>query len=93
MARPGELLPLVAANRNEHRWAACAFGPQEAACVVTAAALGGHVRVGFENNLHLPDGTQAPDNAAILANIAGAMSAIGRPLADPDTARAIIANR
>jgi len=31
------------------------------------AFLGGHVRVGFENNLFLPDGTIAADNAALVA--------------------------
>jgi hypothetical protein len=40
----------------------CSFGPREAACGIGAALLGGDVRVGFENNLALPDGSLAPDN-------------------------------
>ncbi|MBX4377567.1 3-keto-5-aminohexanoate cleavage protein, partial [Mycobacterium tuberculosis] len=42
-------------------WAMCAFGPREAECALTAALLGGHARLGFENNMALPDGSTAPD--------------------------------
>ena len=60
-------------------WMVCAFGPRETACAVVAMALGGDARVGFENNLTLPDGTTAPDNAALVAAAARAGAAIGRP--------------
>ena len=42
--------------RGSTHWSVCAFGRREAACVTAAALLGGHVRVGFENNLTLPNG-------------------------------------
>ncbi|MFQ6018566.1 MAG: 3-keto-5-aminohexanoate cleavage protein [Kiloniellaceae bacterium] len=90
-SRPAELLPFLAANAAGHAWAVCAFGPRETACAVTAAALGGHVRVGFENNLYLPDGALAPDNAALVAAAAAGAASIGRPLADAAAARAIMA--
>jgi len=45
----------------------------------TAASLGGHVRVGFENNLNLPDGSMANDNAALVA--IAAAEAGGRTIA------------
>ncbi|MGF1607918.1 MAG: 3-keto-5-aminohexanoate cleavage protein, partial [Kiloniellales bacterium] len=64
---PQDLLPFIAANRQNHRWAVCAFGAREATCALAAACLDGHVRVGFENNLLLPDGRVAPDNAALVA--------------------------
>ena len=35
----------------------CAFGRREAAASRHAATLAGHVRVGFQRNLHLPDGS------------------------------------
>ena len=88
---PTDLLPFLAANRAGHAWAVCAFGPREAACAVTAAGLGGHARVGFENNLYLPDGSLAPDNAALVAAAASGAAAIGKPLADASAARAILA--
>jgi len=90
-SQPGDLLPFVTANGAGHVWAMCAFGRYEIACAAAAAALGGHVRVGFENNLHLPDGRVAPDNAALVAAAAAAAAAIGRPLADADQARALVA--
>ena len=88
---PSDLLPFLAANRREHPWAVCAFGPRETACALAAATLGGHARVGFENNLHLPDGAVAPDNAALIAAAAAGAAAMGRPLADAAQARAMMA--
>ena len=88
---PSDLLPFLAANRREHPWAVCAFGPRETACALAAATLGGHARVGFENNLCLPDGTVAPDNAALIAAAAAGAAAMGRPLADAAQARAMMA--
>jgi 3-keto-5-aminohexanoate cleavage enzyme len=88
---PGDLLPFLAVEQGRRNWAVCAFGEKENACATAAAALGGHVRVGFENNLLLPDGRSAPDNAALVAAAASAASVIGRPLADVAEARQIMA--
>lgn len=49
-------------------WAVCAFGPQEAACLLAAQRMGGKARIGFENNLLQPDGQPAFDNAAQVGN-------------------------
>lgn len=80
-----EALPLasyLAALKRPSPWMACAFGPTEHRMVAEAARLGGHVRVGFENNLHLADGRLAPDNAALVASAAAIAGAEGRCLAD-----------
>jgi uncharacterized protein (DUF849 family) len=91
-SEPADLLPFVTAPGGlDGPWALCAFGPRETACATAAAALGGHVRVGFENNLYLPDGTRAPDNAALVRAAAQGASAIGRPLADAAALRAAMA--
>ncbi|BCG97744.1 hypothetical protein MesoLj131a_66080 (plasmid) [Mesorhizobium sp. 131-2-1] len=65
---PSELLPFLAKDmpRFTH-WSVCAFGRNEVACVTAAALLGGHVRVGFENNLVLPNGSVAASNAELVA--------------------------
>ncbi len=82
LSRPDDVLPFV--NAAEDRlpdFMVCAFGANEAACGVTAALLGGKVRVGFENNLHMPDGSLAPDNAALVRAVAGPLAALGlRPM-------------
>ena len=64
-----------------HVFAVCAFGATEHACVTAAAALGGHVRVGFENNLKLKNDAVAPDNTALVRQAAEAAHSLGRPLA------------
>jgi len=72
-------------------WMACAFGPGEAACIAAAIALGGHARVGFENNHHRPDGSVAPGNADAVARAAAVARAIARPLADRARAEIVLA--
>ena len=84
---PRDLLPFLAAHDGAHPWAVCAFGATENACVTAAAALGGHARVGFENNLRRKDGSLAPDNRALVAQVADAATALGRPLATADQVR------
>jgi 3-keto-5-aminohexanoate cleavage enzyme len=82
-SQPADLLPFLAADAPRFAdWSVCAFGRHEAACVSAAALLGGHVRVGFENNLHMPDGELASSNAALVAPIASALRDLGYDLCD-----------
>lgn len=80
---PADLLPFLAPEVPRFRsWMACAFGRHEAACGLAAALLGGDVRVGFENNLHLPDGRVAGSNADLVRAVAGPLIRTGGRLAD-----------
>ncbi len=54
-------------------WMVCAFGSTETACLAHAAALGGKMRVGFENSLWNADGSLARDNAARVAEVRAAL--------------------
>jgi 3-keto-5-aminohexanoate cleavage enzyme len=90
-AQPQDLLPYLAAHDPGCPWSVCAFGRREAACVLTAAGLGGHVRVGFENNLWLADGRIAASNAALVEQVAAGAGLIGREVADVATARGFLA--
>lgn len=82
---PASILGFLAARRHALDWSICAFGPSESACCMAAALLGGDVRMGFENNLHLPDGQMASDNAHLVAHFIGAARALGlRTLALPE---------
>jgi uncharacterized protein (DUF849 family) len=92
VSRPADLLPFLAeAGEGVPLWSICAFGPRENACALVAAGLGGHVRVGFENSLLAPDGHPAESNAAQIRRAAEGARLLGRPLADADTARALMA--
>lgn len=90
-SEPADLLPFLAALGDApHPWSVCAFGARENACAVTAAGLGGHVRVGFENNMHLADGSLAADNGALVGQVTEMMPSLGRPVATPSEARAFM---
>lgn len=92
VSAPADLLPFLAvAGAGVPLWSICAFGPRENACALAAAALGGHVRVGFENSLLAPDGRPAESNAAQIRRAADGARGLGRPLADAGTARAMMA--
>lgn len=89
-SQPEDLLPFLAVKSPEWIWAVCAFGPLENACVLAAGALGGHARIGFENNFYLSDGAVAPDNAALVAQVKAGAALLGRPVAETTTARELL---
>jgi len=71
LSKPEDLLGFLAPDVPRFRhWTTCAFGRHEAAAVSLGALLGGHVRVGFENNLYLPDGSRAESNADLVRAVA-----------------------
>lgn len=87
-SRPEDLLPFLAPDMPSFRdWMICAFGRHETACVTAGALLGGHARIGFENNLDLPDGTMAASNADLVRVTATALRACGCPLMTADMLR------
>jgi 3-keto-5-aminohexanoate cleavage enzyme len=89
-SKPIELLSFLGTNGLPFRdWMVCAFGPDEPRCAALAALLGGHVRVGFENNLSLPDGRIAPDNTAVIHATAAMLDSLHVPLATSDDLRAL----
>lgn len=55
---------------NASSWMVCAFGENEFDAAKLAASLGGHIRIGFENNSVLANGSEAEDNAALIHQIA-----------------------
>jgi 3-keto-5-aminohexanoate cleavage enzyme len=54
-----------------------------------AIAMGGHVRVGWEDNPYLPDGTLARSNAELVEVAVRLAKEIGREVATPEEARRI----
>ncbi|MEX2124997.1 MAG: 3-keto-5-aminohexanoate cleavage protein [Woeseia sp.] len=68
-------------------WTACCFGPHEHRAMLAALGQGGHVRIGFENNLLLADGSPAGDNAALVAQFTAATEQSSRRPASADEVR------
>ena len=81
VSKPADLLPFLAAGDPLWHWMVCAFGAAEHACATASAVLGGHARVGFENNRLLKNGTSAARNADLVAQVAESAKLLGRPLA------------
>jgi uncharacterized protein (DUF849 family) len=77
VSTPGDLTPFLTIAKAlglKPDWAICAFGRHETACLTAAHAVGGKLRVGFENNLLMADGVLAADNAARVAEVLRAIS-------------------
>jgi 3-keto-5-aminohexanoate cleavage enzyme len=71
-------------------WSVCAPGRYEMEMGALAIMLGGHVRVGFEDNIYLEKGVLAKSNGELVAKIARIAKELGRELATPDEARQIL---
>jgi uncharacterized protein (DUF849 family) len=67
-------------------------GVERAGYAVLRRALedGAHIRVGFEDAIHLPDGRRASGNAVLVGWAVGAANELGRPPATAMQARALI---
>lgn len=89
-SRPDDLLPFLSVLRKGIPWSVCAFGTMEHATASAAVALGGHVRVGFENNFFLKNGKQANTNADLVMQVADVSRAIGRQIATASEVRSIL---
>ena len=68
-------------------------GRMEFPIVAQACLLGGHVRVGLEDNLYLSKGVLAPSNAALVERAVTIVELLGRSVASAAEARAILGLR
>ncbi|MDQ2679427.1 MAG: 3-keto-5-aminohexanoate cleavage protein [Candidatus Eremiobacteraeota bacterium] len=73
-------------------WSAAGIGRQQLPLAVTAIAMGGHVRVGLEDNIYYSKGRLAT-NEELVARVVRIAGELGRPVATPDQAREILALR
>ncbi len=86
-SQPTDILPFLEKLKSDTPWAVCAFGPYEHASASAALAMGGHVRVGFENNMLLKDGAAAGRNADLIRQVRNVAEAIGRPVGTAEDMR------
>ncbi len=70
-------------------WAAFGIGREQMPMAAQAALLGGHVRVGLEDNLYLARGVFAT-NGQLVERAAGIIERIGMSVASPAEARRIL---
>lgn len=71
------------------QWASFALGSMQLPWVAQSVLLGGHVRVGLEDNLYLSKGVKAT-NGALVQRAVTLIEAMGATVATPDDAREIL---
>jgi uncharacterized protein (DUF849 family) len=86
-ANPEILQAMVNMLPADAQWASFAIGRQQLPWVAHSALLGGHVRVGLEDNLYLGKGIKAT-NGQLVERAVGIIEDLGGTVASPDEARA-----
>ncbi|MDQ4025813.1 MAG: 3-keto-5-aminohexanoate cleavage protein [Actinomycetota bacterium] len=71
-------------------WEVVAIGRAQWGMVSAAAALGGNVRVGLEDNFYLPGGDMAGSNGDLVGAAARLVELSGRRVAEPGEARRLL---
>jgi 3-keto-5-aminohexanoate cleavage enzyme len=73
-----------------NNWGVIGIGRAQWRLVAAAAALGGNVRVGLEDNFYLPDGEMAGSNGDLVARARRLVEDLGRRAATVDEARELL---
>ena len=90
-ATPANLARMVGALPNGTTWAAAGIGRFQFPMNALAIAMGGHVRVGLEDNIWYDDErTRLATNAELITRLVRIAQACGREIATPDEARTMI---
>lgn len=84
------LLHLVESIPAGSTWTVAGIGRHELPLAAAAIVLGGHVRVGFEDNIYYRKGQLAQSNAELVARVVRLARELERPVATPDEARKIL---
>jgi len=71
-------------------WTVAGIGKTQLPLSALGIVLGGHVRVGFEDNIYLRRGVKATSNAQFVERVAEMSRLLERPIATPDQARQML---
>ncbi|MFA5576883.1 MAG: 3-keto-5-aminohexanoate cleavage protein [Tissierellaceae bacterium] len=71
-------------------WTVAGIGRHEFPMAAIGIAMGGHVRVGFEDNVYLSKGVLAKSNGELVEKVVRIAKELGREIATPDEAREIL---
>jgi len=89
-ADPAHLVHLVRCLPPGSTWSVAGIGRHQLTLGTIALAMGGNVRVGFEDNIYYRKGQLAKTNAELVARIARISQELDRPVATPAQAREIL---
>lgn len=71
-------------------WTATGIGRNAFTLAAATIVMGGHVRVGFEDNLNISRGVLAKSNGELVEKVVRLAHELGREIATPDEAREIL---
>ena len=75
---------------SDYQFSVLGAGRAQIPLATIAAAMGGHVRVGLEDNLYIAKGVLAKSNAQQVSQIRAVIEGLGHQVATADEARAIL---
>ncbi|WP_255197700.1 3-keto-5-aminohexanoate cleavage protein [Halorarius litoreus] len=87
---PRNLINFVDNLPEDTEWQALAVGRYQLPLTTMAITMGGHVRVGMEDNVYYRKGELAESNAQLVRRTARIADELDRPLATPDETREIL---
>ncbi|MDR0851510.1 MAG: 3-keto-5-aminohexanoate cleavage protein [Clostridiales Family XIII bacterium] len=87
---PRDLLFMAESIPADATWTVSGIGSCEFPMATMAILLGGHVRVGFEDNIYLKKGVLAKSNGELVEKAARIARELNREIADPCEARKIL---
>jgi 3-keto-5-aminohexanoate cleavage enzyme len=88
--RPRNLLNAISNLPDGALFNTLAFGRHQLPFTALGIVLGGHVRVGLEDNVYYRGGELATSNAQLVERVVRIADELGREVATPDQARAIL---
>jgi 3-keto-5-aminohexanoate cleavage enzyme len=88
--RPRNFLNLVSNLPSGAQFNTLGFGRHQLPFAALGILLGGHVRVGLEDNVYYERGELAESNAQLVGRVAGLAKSLGRPVATPSEARELL---
>ncbi len=89
-ATPHALLHMHDMIPEDSTWSIIGIGRSHLPMSVMALAMGGHIRVGMEDNVYYNRGELVKKNAQFVERIVRIAEEYGRPVATPDEAREIL---
>ena len=89
-AEPAHLMHLVRSLPPGSTWSVAGIGRHQLTLGAIALAMGGNVRVGFEDNIYYRKGQLAKTNAELVARIVRIANELDRPVATPSQAREML---
>jgi len=87
---PKNLLHLTESVPAGSTWSVAGIGAAQLPLATMAILLGGHVRVGLEDNIYYTRGVLCQGNAPLVARVIRLANELGRPVASPAEARRLL---